>query len=52
MAPTKKSRSVNKRFSPTTEISPSKDGISDNLKKSSQRVSFIILLFAHVTLDE
>ncbi|KAM3337589.1 protein ALWAYS EARLY 3 isoform X1 [Capsicum galapagoense] len=37
MAPTKKSRSVNKRFSPTTEISPSKDGISDNLKKSSLR---------------
>ncbi|XP_060173823.1 protein ALWAYS EARLY 3-like isoform X1 [Lycium barbarum] len=37
MAPAKKSRSVNKRFSPTTEISPSKDGNGDNLKKSLQR---------------
>ncbi|XP_059285749.1 protein ALWAYS EARLY 3-like [Lycium ferocissimum] len=37
MAPAKKSRSVNKRFSRTTEISPSKDGNGDNLKKSLQR---------------
>ncbi|CAN4095685.1 unnamed protein product [Withania somnifera] len=37
MAPAKKSRSVNKRFSPTTEISPSKDGNRDNLKKSLLR---------------
>ncbi|MCD7445995.1 hypothetical protein HAX54_024699 [Datura stramonium] len=37
MAPAKKSRSVNKRFSPTTEISPSKDGNGDNLKKNLQR---------------
>ncbi|KAJ8539716.1 hypothetical protein K7X08_013968 [Anisodus acutangulus] len=37
MAPAKKSRSVNKRFSTTTEISPSKDGNGDNLKRSFQR---------------
>ncbi|XP_060197837.1 protein ALWAYS EARLY 3-like [Lycium barbarum] len=37
MAPAKKSRSVNKRLSPTTEISPSKDGNGDNSKKSLQR---------------
>ncbi|XP_015165279.1 protein ALWAYS EARLY 3-like [Solanum tuberosum] len=37
MAPAKKSRTANKRFSPTTEISPSKDGNGDNSKKSLQR---------------
>ncbi|MCE0481941.1 hypothetical protein HAX54_040154 [Datura stramonium] len=37
MAPAKKSRSVNKRLSPTTEISPSRDGNGDNAKKSLQR---------------
>lgn len=52
MAPAKKSRTANKRFSPTTEISPSKDGIGDNSKKSLQRVSSTILLFALVALHE
>ncbi|KAK4379985.1 hypothetical protein RND71_001847 [Anisodus tanguticus] len=37
MAPAKKSRSVNKRLSATTEISPSKDGNGDSAKKSLQR---------------
>ncbi|KAM3357901.1 protein ALWAYS EARLY 3 isoform X1 [Capsicum galapagoense] len=37
MAPAKKSKSINKRLSPTTEISPSKDGNGDNGKKSLQR---------------
>ncbi|GMP76643.1 hypothetical protein CsSME_00033233 [Camellia sinensis var. sinensis] len=35
MAPTRKSRSVNKRFSYVNEVSPSKDG--ENAKKSMQR---------------
>ncbi|PSR92630.1 Protein ALWAYS EARLY like [Actinidia chinensis var. chinensis] len=35
MAPTRKSRSVNKRFSYVNEVSPSKDG--ENAKKSLQR---------------
>ncbi|KAL6971312.1 hypothetical protein U1Q18_030990 [Sarracenia purpurea var. burkii] len=35
MAPTRKSRSVNKRFSYVTEVSPSKDG--ENAKKNMQR---------------
>ncbi|XP_055818262.1 protein ALWAYS EARLY 3-like [Solanum dulcamara] len=37
MAPAKKSRIVNKRLSPTTEISPSKDVNGDSAKKSLQR---------------
>lgn len=37
MAPTRKSRSVNKRFSYLNEVSPDKDG--DNANKSRQRVS-------------
>lgn len=52
MAPAKKSRSIKKRLSPTTEISPSKDGNGDNAKKSLQRVSFSILLFAFVMFHD
>lgn len=36
MAPTRKSRSVNKRFSGSNEVSPEKDGINSN--KNQQRV--------------
>lgn len=45
MAPTRKSRSVNKRFSHVNEASPSKDG---DAKKSLQRVSFFFNLLQDV----
>lgn len=38
MGPARKSRSVNKRYSSTPDVSPSKDG--DGAKRSNSRVSF------------
>ena len=39
MAPTRKPRSMNKRFSSLNEVSPEKEGVSSN--KNKQRVRFV-----------
>lgn len=44
MAPTRKSRSVNKRISSSNDVSPEKDGVSSN--KNKQRVRHDQMIFS------
>lgn len=45
MAPTRNSKSVNKRISNLNEVSPGKDGV--NLNKNKPRVCFCLVCFVH-----
>lgn len=45
MAPARKPRSMNKRFSGLNEVSPEKDGVNSNKNKQRVRIGLIAFLF-------